>query len=272
MLWRFVSSLAPTLFLMVPGIASLEHRTSLLDTETWRLNAVTGLHRSVWGELIDLLKLDHSETTRQSLYKLWHLNRHNICQLVEEKKRGITGSECDGNDVDIDRTEGFSVLARNNSSLHSNPSLPVPQGPNTRARKQETADDVKTFSADVSETSFVLTPIEWKNAFSRFQPELKRITPPIVGSSKFYKKEQLKPCRMNNKWHPRDNAGDKLNQYFLSSIVQCTSGTMFSILRFPSSNQVTLSISSRSAITTTSSIFPELDSFIRKLILDSNPP
>ncbi|CAF0841297.1 unnamed protein product [Didymodactylos carnosus] len=121
------------------AIASLGDRSDELKKETWRLNAKTCQEDSVWSELIDRLKLDQNECTRLSLYNIWCRGRHEIKFLVEKQKAGT---------------------AENNLSLHSNPSLPLPQQPKTRPNQRESAHAVQT------ETSIVLTFNEWKSAFS----------------------------------------------------------------------------------------------------------
>ena len=81
-----------SLYDLAAAIASLGDRTNQLKEETWRLNDKTRSPHSLWGKLIDNLKLDHSELTRQALYKIWRSDRHEISTLVGKMKRTINQS------------------------------------------------------------------------------------------------------------------------------------------------------------------------------------
>ena len=167
----------------VAAIVSLGDRANQLVRETWRLNVNTNSPSSLWGEIIDKLELDHSEKTRHALYHLLRSKTHNVGKLVEEKKRTINRDEDDSNmnqrekngeeDSDINQREENSVQERNNSILLPDPSLPLPQRPNTRGNKTNNDDDKKKKKIIVSEMSVVFTADEWKNAFSRTRQKMK---------------------------------------------------------------------------------------------------
>jgi hypothetical protein len=162
-----------TLENLVDAIASLGDRIEELGTETWRLNAETKSSSSVWGEVINKLQLNHSEATRQSLYKIWHSNRHKIVELTKQKVSVVGRNKSDGNDGGINRIEDSSVPERNNINLMPDPSLPLPERPKTRANQKENAGINNTQSSVIKEISFVLTANEWKNVFSCTHQKLK---------------------------------------------------------------------------------------------------
>jgi hypothetical protein len=151
---------------LVAAIASLGDRTDQLTKETWRLSVKTTSGDSLWGEVINKLKQDHNEKIRHFLYNVWHLNRHKIRQLVEKKKREFDRNENDGNDGVTAESENPSVPERTDSILLPDPSLPLPQPPNTRANQANNANDKKTKSILVGQISFHFTNEEWKDAFS----------------------------------------------------------------------------------------------------------
>jgi len=138
-----------TLDELATAIASLGNRTDQLKDETWRLNHKTRSLRSLWGEVIDNLGLDHSQATRQALYKIWRSDRHKISGLVEEKKRTININEKDGDDGSV------SVTEVENSVLVADPSLPLPQRSNTRASEKENDNDNSNQSSVETEISVV---------------------------------------------------------------------------------------------------------------------
>jgi hypothetical protein len=73
-----------TLDEFVDTVAALGGRTVQLKGETWRLNVKTGAPGSLWGEVINKLKLDHNEGTRHALYDVWHFDRHDVLKLLSE--------------------------------------------------------------------------------------------------------------------------------------------------------------------------------------------
>lgn len=162
-----------TLDQLVAAIASLGDRSDKLKKETWKLNVKTRENGSVWGELIELLQLDHTESTRRSLYSIWCRDRHQIKFLVDNKKAAILENEHDTNDDSADRTESHSVPAENNSSLHSDPSLLVPDRPKRRAVNQQNTDGVESIAPVVTEASIVFSASEWKDVFSRTDQKMK---------------------------------------------------------------------------------------------------
>ncbi|CAF4162919.1 unnamed protein product, partial [Rotaria sordida] len=133
----------------------------------------TGSPGSLWGEIIDKLKLNHNEKTRHSVYDFCHKKRHNIHKLVENKKRINNGCENDENGSNIDETEEISVPSEKNSTLLPDPSLPLPQRPNTRTNQKQNADYANTKGSFVGEVSLVLNAQEWKNASSRIDQKMK---------------------------------------------------------------------------------------------------
>ena len=158
---------------LVAAIASLGDRIDQLKKETWRFNVKTRSPDSHWGEIIDKLKLNHNEQTRHSLYGFWNKKRHNIHKLVEKKKRVNNDCENDGNDGNIDETEEISVPSEKNSTSLPDPSLPLPQRPNTHANQTQNADYANSKDSFVCEVSLVLNAQEWKNAFSRTDQKMK---------------------------------------------------------------------------------------------------
>jgi hypothetical protein len=113
------------------------------------LNHKTRSPRSLWGEFIYNLDLDQSEVTRQALYKIWRSDRHEISGLVEKKKRTIIINENDGDEGSV------SVPEEENSVLLPDPSLPLPQRPNTRASEKENDNDNSNQSSVETEISVV---------------------------------------------------------------------------------------------------------------------
>ena len=185
-----------TLDQFVDTVAALGDRTDQLKGEPWRLKVKTRAPGSLWGEVINKLKLDDNEGTRHALYDVWHVDRHDVQKLVERKKRIIDGGKSDGDDGNIDVTETISVQVGNNPTLHPDPSLPLPQRPDTRANRKENANDNSTKSDFIGEVSMVLSPTEWKNAFSRTDQKMKpdwtdifvdKLTPSIAECSVNFK-------------------------------------------------------------------------------------
>jgi hypothetical protein len=138
-----------TLDELATAIASLGNRTDQRKDEIWGLNHKTRSPRSLWGEFIYNLDLDHSEVTRQVLYKIWRSDGHEISGLVEKKKRTIIINENDGDEGSV------SVPEEENSVLLPDPSLPLPQRPNTRASEKENDNDNSNQSSVETEISVV---------------------------------------------------------------------------------------------------------------------
>jgi hypothetical protein len=158
---------------LAAAIASLGDRIDQLQHETWRLNDETRLPNSLWGEVIGKLKIDHNEKMRKSLHKIWYLGRRDIKKLVKKEVKIIKTHKNDRDDGDVDGTEEVSVTERNNSNLIPDLSLPLPQRPNTRAVKAKNINNNDNQSSTIHEISFVLTPSEWKAAFSRTHQKMK---------------------------------------------------------------------------------------------------
>ena len=149
-------------------IAGLGDRTDQLEAETWRLNDKTRSPGSLWGEIIDKLKLDNNETTRHSLYNIWNKKRQGIRKLVLNKKRSALNLN------ENDEDEGsVSVPEEKNSVLLPDPSLPLPQRPKTRAIQKENDNDNSNQSSVNNEISVVFTANEWKTVFSRTHQDMK---------------------------------------------------------------------------------------------------
>jgi hypothetical protein len=162
-IWSYV-----TLGELVDAIASLGDRLAQLKDETWRINDKTSSSSSLWNQVIDKCKhLKHNEQTRISLYKIWRVNRHKIRDLVEEKQSPRDRNQDPRNDNDA------SVAERNSPVLLPDPSLPLPERPNTRVNQAKNADDNDNQSSVVREGCISFTPIEWKNVFSRTNQKMK---------------------------------------------------------------------------------------------------
>ncbi|CAF3804981.1 unnamed protein product [Rotaria sp. Silwood1] len=130
----FFSRVAPDK--VAAAIAYVGDRTDQLKSETWRLNMKTKMPGSLWGEIINELKLQHDEKTRHALYDLWHSNREDIQKLVEKQKRFDRGQEYD---TDIEHTSGKEENSgfEGKVSLVAEPSLPLPAPPNTRMNEHK---------------------------------------------------------------------------------------------------------------------------------------
>ena len=149
------------------AIASLDDRIDQLQHETWRLNDQTKLTTSLWAEVITKVGLDNNEKIRQSVYNIWRLNRQDIRERVKQKTKNVKKNKNDGFDENIDATEDVSVSEREISNLVPDTSLPLPQRPNTRDKCRDDSDIDESPNGVINETSFVLSPSEWKAAFSR---------------------------------------------------------------------------------------------------------
>ncbi|CAF1551302.1 unnamed protein product [Adineta ricciae] len=149
----------------VAAVASLGNRIDQLKTETWRLNDKTRLN-SLWGEVIDHLKLDHSQSTRHSLYKIWLNDKHEVKRLVDAKLEKINRNA--NNDSDI------YVSNKTNTDLLPELSLPLAQPPLTRSRERNENDNVNDDgNSFVEQISIVFSTTEWKDAFSRTKQKMK---------------------------------------------------------------------------------------------------
>ncbi|CAF3514279.1 unnamed protein product [Rotaria sp. Silwood2] len=128
---------------IVAAIASLGDRYEELNHETLRLNAKTKLSTSLWEQLIKKLELDNTEYGDQQF----------IAFLNAAK-------------------EEVSVQKNNNVQLLPDPSLPLPEPPNTRTHKAKTVNGNIVEQSTVSEVSFILTATEWKAVLSSTKKEL----------------------------------------------------------------------------------------------------
>ncbi|CAF3935227.1 unnamed protein product [Rotaria sp. Silwood1] len=165
----FFSRVAPDK--VAAAIAYVGDRTDQLKSETWRLNMKTKMPGSLWGEIINELKLQHDEKTRHALYDLWHSNREDIQKLVEKQKRFDRGQEYD---TDIEHTSGKEENSgfEGKVSLVAEPSLPLPAPPNTRMNEHKNVNH-NGKNLIVEEVSFIFTVAEWKNAFSCTSQKMK---------------------------------------------------------------------------------------------------
>ena len=91
------------------------------------------------------------------------------CQTGDEKSKKNKNDGYDGNVV---ATEDVSVLEDEISNLVPDPSLPLPQRPNTRDKCKESPNIDRNPNLITNENSFVLSPSEWKAAFSRTQKKM----------------------------------------------------------------------------------------------------
>ena len=144
------------------AIASLGDRIDQLKHETWRLNDQTKLTSSLWTEVITKVGLDNNEKKRQSLYKIWRLDRQDIKKRVKQEMKNVRKERNDGHDGNIDATEDVSVSEREISNLVPDPSLPLPRQPNTRGKCKKYSNIDESPDSTTNETSFVLSPSEWK--------------------------------------------------------------------------------------------------------------
>jgi hypothetical protein len=119
---------------------------------------------SLWQSVIDRLSLDHSEATRLSLYKIWYSNRHGIVQLTQQK---IRDDNEEGNHRHVAAETEMPVSKADEVISTPDRSLPLPRRPNTRGNQVESTSTENIDCWVMNETSFVLTSLEWKEAFSR---------------------------------------------------------------------------------------------------------
>jgi hypothetical protein len=231
-----------TLDKLVAAIASLNKRVVDLKHETWRSNAKTSSASSLWSSVIEKLKLDNSERTRHSLYNIWNGKRYNIDELVEKKKSTSDRNDGDGDDGNVDVIEKIPVQAGNNLTLHPDPSLPLPQRPDTRANRKENADDNSTKTDFIGEVSMVFSPSEWKNAFSRTDQKMKpdwtdifvgKLTPFIAECSVNFKAPYIKKGE-------RKGVCQFLCFYALCTIGKCKRKYQVSLRNQPDTNSTAL--------------------------------
>lgn len=149
----------------VDAVASLGDRVDILEKEGWRLNDKTRLN-SLCGEVIDYLKLDHSEATRASLYKIWLNDTHKVKRLVDEKLGRVNQNANNDNQS--------SVSNRTNTELLPELSLPLAQPPLTRGHeKNENSTENHGEKSFIGQISIVFSTTEWKDAFSRTHQKMK---------------------------------------------------------------------------------------------------
>lgn len=162
-----------SLDVLVNAIASLGNRTEQLHNESWRFSVTIKPSISCWSQIIDELKLSDSEKTRQSLYKIWRSNRHNIRDLVEKRKKEIK-SDGIGKDVDDGIEVKESVVAKKMvSALSSEPSLPLLEPPNTRSYQMGNTIGKFMKYRLIKQELISLTRSEWKSAFCRTDKKTK---------------------------------------------------------------------------------------------------
>ncbi|CAF5181556.1 unnamed protein product, partial [Rotaria magnacalcarata] len=159
-----------TLEELVGAIASLEDRVHDLQDETWRLNGRNNSSGSLWGEVIDRLKLAHDEKIRHSLYNIWNNNRHNIQKLVARRKREMHMSV---NTADQAQSENDGTSEKNKLSLHPDPSLPLPEHPNTRTYAAKNKEETTVKNSNTNHFSLAFSAVEWKETFSRTHQKMK---------------------------------------------------------------------------------------------------
>ncbi|CAF4304567.1 unnamed protein product [Rotaria sp. Silwood2] len=116
-------------------------------------------------------ELNH-ETWRHSLYNIWRSTVHCVPERVkkelERRKKNIIAGDNDN----ISAKEEVSVQKNNNVQLLPDPSLPLPEPPNTRTHKAKTVNGNIVEQSTVSEVSFILTATEWKAVLSSTKKEL----------------------------------------------------------------------------------------------------
>ena len=152
---------------LITAICSLGDRVKQLKNETWRLNSRTNLSTSLWSQITDKLEIDHNEKVRHSLYNIWHSKHNGIAKLVKKELETVGINANDGDNGGINEAEEVSSTGKSIPTLPSDPSLPLPQKPNTRINKSENVHNSVTQKSTIDDMSLALTPIEWKAAFSR---------------------------------------------------------------------------------------------------------
>ena len=185
-----------TLEALVGAIATLGDRIDQLRSETWRLNERTRSSGSLWSAVIENLELENNENIRHSLYNIWRAERYDLVNLVKNKRKATDRTQINEVDDAIDEIVGNSVLSAIDSSMPLDPSLPLPERPNTRAYANENIADDKMTNANTNTLSLVLTLHEWKSVFSRTHQKMKKDWADV-----FYKKLTLSAiqCPVNFK-------------------------------------------------------------------------
>ncbi|CAF3959946.1 unnamed protein product [Rotaria sp. Silwood1] len=151
---------------LVTAIISLGERMNLLNDDSWRLNKSGKSSSSCWSEVIRKLKLDDDEKTRHSLYNIWHLKRHRIRELVDEKKKKKMMEMKEEDSNDRNEAENCSIGKKIIATLPSEPSLPLTEPPSTRAYQKAVASGT-IYQRHCIRTEFIsLTRNEWKSAYS----------------------------------------------------------------------------------------------------------
>ncbi|CAF2927464.1 unnamed protein product [Rotaria sp. Silwood2] len=153
---------------LVTAISSLGERTKQLKDDSWRFTHKSKSSSSYWSEVINKLKLDDDEKIRHSLYNIWHSDRHEICKLVEAKKKEIEIEEMKERDSnDGNEAENGSIGKKIIATLPSQSSLPLHEPPSTRAYQKAVASG-NIYERHCIRTEFIsLTRNEWKSAYSR---------------------------------------------------------------------------------------------------------
>lgn len=153
-----------TLQQLVDAIVALGDRIDELKTETWRLNDKTKAPESVWNQLILSLNLDRSERTRQSLYNIWHKNRHRIRELVATSAKF---NPEDGESDQDNRSAGKQQL------LTQLTSSPIRMKPKRNVQTLAEPDEEPSEDTSPRECSITFTAAEWKEAFSHTHRKMK---------------------------------------------------------------------------------------------------
>jgi hypothetical protein len=161
-----------TLKQLVPALVALGDRINELKTETWRLNRKTRAPGSVWNQVIASLNLDRSERTRQSLYNIWHKNRHQIKELVSTNGDINLGNGASDQDKNSTGNEILSASSGKQLLLNNMTSSPVRVKPKRNVQKSTERHDIVKSSAPC-EYSIAFTSAEWKVAFSRTDRKMK---------------------------------------------------------------------------------------------------
>ena len=174
---------------LITAVCSLGDRVKQLKNETWRLNTKTNLSTSLWSQVIEKLEIDHNEKFRHSLYNIWHSKRNGIDKLVDKELKTIGKNEDDGDDGNIEEAEEISFTEESIPNLAPDPSLPLPQKPNTRNIQAENVHINVTQKSTINDISLALTPSEWKAAFSRTRQKMNKGWTDIFC-------EKLKSCGM----------------------------------------------------------------------------
>ncbi|CAF3839811.1 unnamed protein product [Rotaria sp. Silwood1] len=139
---------------------------NLLNDDSWRLKKSGKSSSSCWSEVIRKLKLDDDEKTRHSLYNIWHLKRHRIRELVDEKKKKKMMEMKEEDSNDRNEAENCSIGKKIIATLPSEPSLPLTEPPSTRAYQKAVASGTIYQRHCIRTECISLTRNEWKSAYS----------------------------------------------------------------------------------------------------------